>query len=50
MAGGKLKIDIRRQKILDILKNEGQVTVKRLSDILGTTPVTIRNDLDMLAQ
>lgn len=50
MAGGKLKIDIRRQKILDILKNEGQVTVKQLSDVLGTTPVTIRNDLDTLAQ
>ncbi len=50
MAGGKLKIDIRRQKILNMLKNEGQVTVKQLSNVLGTTPVTIRNDLDTLAQ
>ena len=50
MAGGKLKIDIRRQKVLDMLKNEGQVTVNQLSSVLGTTPVTIRNDLDTLAR
>ena len=49
MAGGKLKIDTRRRKILEMLKNEGQVTVKQLSDVFGTTPVTIRNDLDTLA-
>lgn len=50
MAGGRLKIDIRRQKILSMLKKDGQVLVKDLSCQLGTTPVTIRNDLDTLAQ
>lgn len=50
MASGKLKIDIRRQKILEQLQNDGQVTVNDLSLRLGITPVTIRNDLDMLAQ
>lgn len=50
MAPGKLKIDIRRQKILDMLNHDGQVSVTHLSEILGATPVTIRNDLDMLAR
>ena len=50
MPSGKLKIDIRREKILELLKQEGQVTVLELSKTLGATPVTIRNDLDSLAQ
>lgn len=50
MATGKLKIDIRRQKILDKLNLEGRVSVTELSHDLDTTPVTIRNDLDVLAQ
>ena len=48
MAGSKLKIDIRRNKILRQLRAEGKVSVKRLSEDLGTTPVTIRNDLTAL--
>lgn len=50
MATGKLKIDIRRQKILDKLNLEGRVSVAELSKDLDTTPVTIRNDLDVLAE
>lgn len=49
MATGKLKIDIRRQAILDRLTREGQVFVSELSEQMGITPVTIRNDLDTLA-
>lgn len=49
MASGKLKIDIRRQAILEQLNREGIVQVADLSQRLGTTPATIRNDLDTLA-
>ena len=45
----KLKIDIRRKKILDILKKDGKVYVSELCRLLGVTPVTIRTDLDTLA-
>ncbi len=49
MPSGKLKIDNRRQLILDQLNQAGQVSVAQLSKTLGATPVTIRNDLDVLA-
>ena len=48
MADSKLKIDIRRDRILDLLRQKGKVYVSELSRELGTTPVTIRNDLDSL--
>ena len=48
MAESKLKIDVRRSKILEQLKLEGKVTVSRLAETLGATPVTIRNDLTAL--
>jgi len=38
----------RRIKILEALKSNGQVNVKELSDALGVTGVTIRNDLAQL--
>lgn len=43
-----LKIDIRRKKILEMLSRDGQVRVTQLSEVLGTTVVTIRNDLASL--
>ena len=49
MATGKLKIDIRRQAILEQVNRNGQVFVTELSKKLGATPVTIRTDLDTLA-
>ena len=49
MASGKLKIDIRRQAIVEQLNREGIVQVAQLSELLGTTQATIRNDLDTLA-
>ena len=49
MAIGKLKIDIRRQAILEQINRDGQVFVTDLSNKMGITPVTIRNDLDTLA-
>lgn len=49
MAEGKLKIDIRRKKILEILKKDGRVLVSELCKVLNVTPVTIRTDLDTLA-
>ena len=50
MAGSKLKIDIRRNKILKQLRAEGRVSVSQLAQELGTTCVTIRNDLFALEQ
>ncbi|HBR04095.1 MAG TPA: hypothetical protein DD738_15970 [Ruminiclostridium sp.] len=48
MASGELKIDARRNKIIEILRRDGQVRVAQLSKELGTTMVTIRSDLDAL--
>lgn len=48
MAGTMLKIDIRRNKILERLKRDGAVSVTQLASELGATPVTIRSDLDAL--
>lgn len=50
MTDSKLKIDIRRQKILEILNEEGKLSVAELSRTMGTTPVTIRSDLTALEQ
>lgn len=38
----------RRIKIIELLKSNGKVDVKELSDSLGVTGVTIRNDLEKL--
>lgn len=43
-----LKIDARRKKILELLERDGKVKISELSRLLGTTVVTIRNDLDEL--
>ena len=48
MAESKLKIDVRRNKILEQLRSDGKVSVSRLAAELGATPVTIRNDLTAL--
>lgn len=48
MAESKLKIDVRRNKILEQLKLQGKVSVSKLAADLGATPVTIRNDLTAL--
>lgn len=50
MADRKLKIDIRRNAILQKLRQVGRVTVSQLSTEFGTTEVTIRNDLSALEQ
>jgi len=47
-ADGRLKIDSRRQRILDQLARDGQVRVSQLAETLGTTQVTIRSDLSAL--
>ena len=49
MAAGKLKIDIRRRAIMEQLNRDGMVFVSQLSEKMGITPTTIRNDLDTLA-
>lgn len=48
MINSNLKIDIRRKKILEILRRNGKVYVSELSETLGATPVTIRTDLAAL--
>lgn len=50
MGESKLKIDIRREKIMEMLRKDGRVLVSRLSEELGATPVTIRSDLAVLEQ
>ena len=50
MAESKLKIDVRRNRILEQLRSEGRVSVSQLAAELGATPVTIRNDLTTLEQ
>lgn len=49
MAAGRLKIDIRRKRILELLAQNGQVTVAELSGLLNATQTTIRTDLDTMA-
>lgn len=46
--GSMLKIDLRRGRILEKLKQEGAVSVSQLAAELGATTVTIRSDLDAL--
>lgn len=48
MNGSKLKIDIRRDRIMELLKRDGKVLVSQLSRDLCATPVTIRSDLAAL--
>lgn len=48
MADRKLKIDIRRNAILQKLRQTGRVNVSQLSAEFGATEVTIRNDLSAL--
>ncbi len=43
-----LKIDIRRNKILEILARDGKVRVSNLRQLLNVSEVTIRNDLSEL--
>lgn len=50
MADSKLKIDIRRNRILECLRRDGKVRVADLSRELGVTAVTVRTDLDSLEQ
>lgn len=50
MTVSKLKIDIRRKRILERLRQDGKVSVIGLSKLLKVTPVTIRNDLSNLEQ
>jgi DeoR/GlpR family transcriptional regulator of sugar metabolism len=40
-----LKLDVRRKNILDRIAREGEVRVAQLSQALGASEVTIRNDL-----
>lgn len=48
MITAGLKIDARRKKIVEQLESTGRVLVSQLSEALGTTPATIRNDLRAL--
>ena len=46
----KLKLENRRKAILDALAVSGKVSVTKLSQELDTTPITIRSDLNAMAQ
>ena len=50
MAERIQKIELRRSRILQTLRREGMVSVARLAEELGATPVTIRSDLVALEQ
>ncbi len=46
----ELYLEERRQKILDLLDEQGRVSVAELSRQLGVSEVTIRADLQALAE
>lgn len=46
--GDLLPPEIRRDQILTLLQQQGQITVKALAEQLGVSEVTIRNDLALL--
>lgn len=46
----KTKLETRRKAILDALQLSGKVSVTQLSQDLDTTPITIRSDLNAMAQ
>ncbi len=48
MKNNKLKIDVRRKKIIEILELKGKIRVDELSEQLKATVVTIRSDLGVL--
>lgn len=48
MAGIIFKVDMRRGKILERLKQDNAVSVAKLVSELGVSPVTIRSDLSAL--
>lgn len=48
-SGFKLLAEQRRRKIVDLLEQKGQVTVRDLVDRFGVSAVTARGDLDALA-
>ena len=41
MSGKTLKIDLRRERILEALARDGRVYVSQLASALGATTVTI---------
>src|ERR1035437_272405 len=46
----RLLVEERRRKILDLLEKEGRVTVNDLVDRFDVSSVTMRADLDLLAE
>lgn len=50
MSNSRLQINTRRKAILEQLEIDGKVCVTQLSELFNVTPVTIRHDLDILAE
>lgn len=50
MSNSRLRIYTRHKAILEQLQINGKVCVTQLSEMFNVTPVTIRHDLDVLAQ
>ena len=50
MAYAGLRIDVRRQKIVELLNQKGRIRVCDLSGMMHVSEVTIRNDLYVLAK
>jgi DeoR/GlpR family transcriptional regulator of sugar metabolism len=50
MENSPLYPEIRRKSIIDLITNDGQVTVQALSQQFGVSEVTIRADLQKLAE
>lgn len=47
--GGRLLLEERRRKILDLVARDGRITVKTIVQQFGVSSVTARADLDTLA-
>jgi len=43
-------VEVREKKIIEMLDQQGSVTISNLSNILGVSKVTIRRDIDKLAK
>lgn len=50
LSNSRRNVELRREKILDLLNEKRQISVAEISSIMSVTPVTVRNDLNALEQ
>ena len=50
IASRRLLVEERRRLIVDLVEQQGRATVEELATLFGTSAVTIRTDLEVLAR